>query len=77
MLYKFSADWCQPCHTMAKIMKGMDYTEIDVETEYGSELARKYGVRALPTLVVVDNNGNELKSKAGIMSKQALEEWLA
>lgn len=75
-IVKFEADWCQPCKALTKVMDGMDYTAIDIETEDGAELARTYGVRALPTLMFVADDGEVLHTNVGLVSKQTLDEMV-
>lgn len=73
-IVKFEADWCQPCKALAKVMEGMDYTAIDIETEDGEELARSYGVRGLPTLMFVADDGEVLGVHMGLMSRNTLDQ---
>lgn len=60
-LLKFSAKWCQPCQILAKKLHGVDLgvtvKEVDVDTN--RELAIQYGVRSIPTLVLL-KSGNEV-----------------
>lgn len=75
-VYKFHAEWCAPCHTMTSIMKGMEYTVVDTESDEGMELARKYGIRGLPTIAVMDDNGEMLRSFTGVRPRRWIESWL-
>ena len=40
-----------------------------------SDLAKKYGVMSIPTLIMLEN-GNEIKKHIGFMSKQELIDWI-
>ena len=75
-LIKFWADWCQPCHVLTKVMEGMEYEPVDIETEEGSQLATHYGVRALPTLALFTDDGKLIEMKSGLMGKQDIERWI-
>jgi len=70
----FSASWCQPCRTLGPIMESVgnevNYQKIDVDSN--QELSMKYGIRNIPTLVLVDNKGNELNRSTGVMQKQQI-----
>ena len=70
----FSAAWCQPCKMLGPIMESVsdqvNYQKIDVDNN--QELSIKYGVRNIPTLVLVDNSGNELNRSTGVMQKQQI-----
>jgi thioredoxin 1 len=67
----FSAAWCGPCRTLAPIMESIsdkiEYEKIDVDQN--QDLSVKYNVRSIPTLVLVDDAGNELRRLTG--AKQA------
>ncbi len=49
--------------------------KIDAEKGDGIELAREYGVKAYPTLVFLDKNGNFLYKKSGAPQPIKLIEW--
>jgi|TARA_B100002019_G_scaffold291517_1_gene311894 thioredoxin 1 len=68
----FSAAWCGPCKTFGPIIQesGVPHEKIDVDSN--SELSAKYGIRSIPALVLVDDNGNELNRSVGILQKQQL-----
>ena len=52
----FSAQWCGPCKTLSPIMNNVssivEVEKIDVDLDY--ERAQKYGVRNIPTVVLVE-----------------------
>ena len=57
---KFYADWCGPCKMLTPIMeqvKGnfsdIDFQNIDIESQY--EIAQKYYVRSVPTVIIEKN----------------------
>lgn len=70
----FSSTWCQPCKMLGPIMESVsdqvNYQKIDVDNN--QELSIKYGVRNIPTLVLVDGNGNELNRSTGVLQKQQI-----
>lgn len=74
---KFAASWCQPCKMLSKTIEGMDIEmpieEVDIDEN--QELAVKYLVRSVPTLVMLDND-EEVKRITGALSSTQLEEWL-
>jgi thioredoxin 1 len=75
---KFSADWCNPCQTLAKTLESMDLNveieSVDIDAE-PSRVA-KFGIRGVPTMVLVDDNGKELSRSVGVMSSKEILEWL-
>jgi len=70
----FTGTWCQPCQILGPIMESLsgqiNYQKIDVDNN--QELSIKYGVRNIPTLVLVDGSGNELNRSTGVMQKQQI-----
>ena len=70
----FSAAWCGPCRTLGPIMDSISdqvaWKKVDVDND--TELSAKYGIRNIPTLVLIDENGNELGRKVGVQSKEQI-----
>lgn len=77
---KFSADWCKPCQALKKIIEETDLGEVefqDINVDYDFDSVAKYAVRGFPTLIMVDDKGNELKRHIGLISASDLKEWVA
>ena len=72
----FSAAWCGPCKMLGPIMESLsgqiNYEKIDVDNN--QDLSIQYGVRNVPTLVLVDN-GEAVGRLVGIQSKEAILEF--
>lgn len=74
----FSATWCGPCkgfapifHEVAEEYKDQaDFRTIDIDQE--RDMAEKYNIQAVPTIVILDANGKELKRVEGAMTKRDL-----
>ena len=77
-LLKFSASWCQPCKMLTTITENMDlpYDMDSIDIDEQTEMAMKYNVRGVPTLVLVDDVGNEVKRNVGMITRDKLLEWL-
>lgn len=73
-LLKFFATWCAPCKGLSMTMNGMELPvpveEIDIDQNM--DMARKYNVRGVPTLVLVDENGGVIRQQAGNLSKEQI-----
>lgn len=70
------ATWCGPCKFMTSTIFPQpiagDYfnstfvnTSFDGEKGEGAEIARKYGVKAYPTFLILDHNANEVGRLVG------------
>ncbi len=77
---KFYATWCEPCKALSKIIEGaqgkitMPIENVDIEQNM--ELAQKYGIRGVPALVIVDEDGKEVKRQVGMLMEDKLLEFL-
>lgn len=77
-IQKFSASWCMPCRVFAKTFeevskmeeyKNIEFKEIDIEDdENGEELVEKYGVRSVPTTILLDENDEVIYKLMGNVS---------
>jgi len=72
----FSAAWCGPCKMLGPIMESLsgqiNYEKIDVDNN--QDLSIQYGVRNIPTLVLVEN-GEAVGRLVGVQSKEAILEF--
>lgn len=79
VLVDFYADWCGPCKMLAmEIEKAASEIDIDivkVNVDDEEDIARKYGVMSIPTLILFEN-GQELKKTIGFMSKDKIKEFI-
>ncbi|MBK7864262.1 MAG: thioredoxin family protein [Archangiaceae bacterium] len=71
------AGWCAPCRTFAPIFDRVgdrhpDATFLKVNVDEEPQLARAFGVRGIPTLVVF-RDGVPVFSRAGALPENALE----
>lgn len=77
VLVDFYADWCGPCKMLAPILKdvkaelgeGVKIVKIDVDKN--QELAGKYQVRGVPTMILF-KNGQQLWRQSGVLQKHEL-----
>lgn len=77
-IIRFTASWCQPCKAMASILEEID-TKIPIEVvdiDVHQEVAIEFGIRGVPTLVKVDENGNVTGRMVGVKAKNLVEEFI-
>lgn len=66
-LIKFSASWCLPCRNLESRLNKLDLT-IDLfsyDVEEAVELTEEWKVRNVPTTILLDDNGHEIKRWVG------------
>jgi thiol-disulfide isomerase/thioredoxin len=74
---RFTASWCGPCKSLAKNLEEVN-SNVPIEVvdiDVSSDIAVEYGVRGVPTLVMLEGN-NEIKRLVGMKSLKELEDWL-
>jgi thioredoxin 2 len=82
VLADFWAPWCGPCRAMAPHFERAAAELKDrvrlvkVNTEEAPGLAQRYGIRAIPTLVLF-KGGVEAKRMSGALDAGALARWAA
>ena len=77
----FWAPWCGPCRTMAPAFEGAAkmleprFRFLKVNTDQEQELAQRFGVRGIPTFVIV-RGGREVARVSGAMPGPKFVEWV-
>jgi thioredoxin-related protein len=56
----------------AQLQDEAEVLRVNLMSQMGLALASRYGVRASPTLLVFDGNGNVVYSQAGLPDSQAI-----
>ncbi len=77
VLVDFFAEWCGPCKMFSTVLENanIDVTVIKVDTDKFDDLARKYGVMSIPTIILFED-GKEVKKNIGFLDKYELEDFL-
>lgn len=79
VLIDFFATWCGPCQMLAPIIDDVAVKYVDkvkvckVNVDDNQELAKKYGVMSIPTLVFFKNGKTERVS-VGLLSSEELSD---
>ena len=72
---KFYSPLCGPCKVMDANLKqaGVSYENINIFED--EELASKHNIRAIPTLVKIDDEGNEIERHVGVLNVEQIKEF--
>jgi thioredoxin 1 len=77
-LWDFWTVWCPPCKELTPTIEALasEYEgKIEIKSinvDENKELAQKFEIRAIPTLVFLDAKGNELSRIVGLVPKDTL-----
>ena len=76
VLVDFYAEWCGPCKMIAPLLEEIseertDIKIIKVNVDEFSDLAQKYGIMSIPTMIIF-NNGKEVNKSIGFMPKDEI-----
>lgn len=84
ILLRFTAGWCPPCRVMnstvwpdAKVAEMVNQhfipVELDIDQPDVQEIANRFQVMAVPTLVLLDSNGKELDRANFMDTKETMK----
>ena len=76
---KFSASWCNPCKNLQKSLQEnedvLKYKVEDIDIDESLEESQKYGIRSVPTIVLLNDDNKEVARSTDIKSANQLREW--
>lgn len=78
VIVDFFANWCGPCKMLMPVLEEIDqeFDQVDivkVNIDQDEELAKRFGVLSIPTLIFF-SNGEEVEKTIGYRQKSQIEE---
>ena len=76
----YSASWCASCGTLKQALNAINTEDLEIEIldvdTLGMQALSKVGIKGIPSIILYDNQGNEIKRKSGALTKKQLEVFL-
>jgi len=84
----FNAEWCLPCKWMEKntfsddalvnyMNKNSISSKINIDSEEGYKIMSKFNVKVLPTIIVLNANGEEVSRKQELMDGKSMLKFIS
>ena len=78
-LLKFGAPWCGMCRVVDKNLDNFNACDViryDASDDANEKIVGKYGIRNLPTLILIDEEGGEIKRWSGVVANKEIEDTI-
>jgi len=85
VLVYFGAEWCDYCRKMQDVLRDKKvssaieegrYLLVKIDVDKDTKLKRKFSVKSIPDVMVIDKNENVLKRYKGYKDKNEFILWL-
>jgi thioredoxin 1 len=74
----FKADWCHSCDEQDELLAEYDATPVEhIDVDEEMDRANEYSVRSLPTLVLLDGEGNPQWRSTGLTQPTEIRQEVA
>ncbi len=82
VLVDFFAEWCGPCKAMAPALEQVaaelkgKIKVVKLDVDQNPAVTSKYGIRAMPTLMLFKNGKVAAQHVGALVQKKRLEDWI-
>lgn len=75
---KIYSKTCGPCKVLEKNLQlaGIEHESVDINSEVGEEAVDQYGIRTVPTLILLNDNNELVKKQVGLLSVEELKKFI-
>lgn len=75
-LIKFEASWCGPCKMLTKTLENIEipYEVVVVNIDEDLSTPKKYGVRGVPTLVLLNDDKEVVTTHVGSLTAEQFKQ---
>lgn len=74
---KFSGSLCQPCKALSDKLGSLGFSVIEKDIEADITDATRYGIRTIPTMIKIDDNGADVERLQGNPSQTELRRFFS
>lgn len=75
-ILKFHAQWCAPCKKLAKDFERENLRVESIDIEQEEDMVDEYGIRSVPTTIILDENDKEIKRWVGTFNVKEIHDYL-
>lgn len=74
---KIYSKTCGPCKVLESNLRvaNIPHENIDIQSVEGENIIDKYEIKTVPTLIIIDDEGNVVKRHNGLLGVQELKEF--
>ena len=76
-ILKFYTPTCMPCKMLGKVLEKMDLKVEEVNALEDSEKVDLYNIFSTPTLVFLNDEGNEVGRMTGVVTESKIREMIS
>lgn len=68
---------CGPCKVLENNLQlaGIPHENVDIQSVEGENIIDKYEIKTVPTLIIMDDEGDVVKRHSGLLGVQELKEF--
>ena len=75
---KIYSKTCGPCKVLEKNLQlaGIEHESVDINSEAGEEVVNQYGIRTVPTLILLNDSNELIRKQVGLLNVEELKKFV-